>query len=171
MSGQRPSVLEGTRHCTSFTSVPPVTRGRGLSPPAMPVREAGEPPTPTGMNRWGRSARMRRVIMGAVTSPARRPDDASGDADVMRRLRAGDRSAVAALYTRFRRPAFALARRILADDALAEDVLQEVFLSVWRDPSAFDRARGSVASWLLAVVRSEEGRVGKEGRSRGSPYH
>jgi RNA polymerase sigma-70 factor (ECF subfamily) len=95
---------------------------------------------------------MMRVTMGAVTSPARRPDDASGDADVMRRIRAGDRSAVDDLYERFRRPAFALARRILGDDAQAEDVLQEVFLSVWRDPAAFDRGRGSVASWLLAVV-------------------
>ncbi len=90
--------------------------------------------------------------MGAVTSPVRRPDDADGDAELMRRIRSGDRSAVDDLYARFRRPAFALARRILADDALAEDVLQEVFLSVWRDPAAFDRARGSVASWLLAVV-------------------
>ena len=93
-----------------------------------------------------------RVTMGAVTSPVRRPDDAARDADVMRRIRAGDRSAVDDLYTRFRRPAFALARRILNDDVLAEDVLQEVFLSVWRDPAAFDRGRGSVASWLLAVV-------------------
>src|SRR3712207_3231334 len=152
MSGQRPSVLEGTRHCTSFTSVPPVTRGRGLSPPAMPLRGPVEPSERARVNRWGRSGRTRRVIMGAVTSPARRPDDAAGDADVMRRIRAGDRSAIDDLYGRFRRPAFALARRILADDTLAEDVLQEVFLSVWRDPAAFDRARGSVASWLLAVV-------------------
>jgi RNA polymerase sigma factor (sigma-70 family) len=93
-----------------------------------------------------------RVTMGTVTSPVRRPEDPSGDADVMRRIRAGDPSAVDDLYERFRRPAFALARRILADDTLAEDVLQEVFLGVWRDPGAFDRARGSVASWLLAVV-------------------
>ena len=70
----------------------------------------------------------------------------------MRRIRDGDRSAVDDLYDRFRRPAFALARRILGDDALAEDVVQEVFLGVWRDPAAFDRGRGSVASWLLAVV-------------------
>ena len=90
--------------------------------------------------------------MGAVTSPRRRSEDAAGDVDVMRRIRAGDRSAVEELYDRFRRPAFALARRILADDTLAEDVLQEVFLSVWRDPGAFDRGRGSVSSWLLAVV-------------------
>jgi RNA polymerase sigma-70 factor (ECF subfamily) len=71
---------------------------------------------------------------------------------VLRRIRAGDPNAIDDLYRRFRRPAFALARRILADDVLAEDVLQEVFLSVWRDPSAYERGRGSVASWLLAVV-------------------
>src|SRR5215212_4205925 len=90
--------------------------------------------------------------MGIVSSPARSPDDAAGDAEVLRRIRSGDRTAMDDLYDRFRRPAFALARRILGDDVLAEDVLQEVFLSVWRDPSGFDRARGSVASWLLAVV-------------------
>jgi DNA-directed RNA polymerase specialized sigma24 family protein len=90
--------------------------------------------------------------MTLVTLPHRRPQDTAGDADVLRRIRDGDRSAVDDLYERFRRPAFALARRILGDDTLAEDVLQEVFLSVWRDPGAFDRGRGSVASWLLAVV-------------------
>ena len=74
------------------------------------------------------------------------------DAALLRRIRSGDRTAIDDLYERFRRPAFALARRILADEALAEDVLQEVFLSVWRDPSAYDRARGSFSSWLLAVV-------------------
>ena len=99
-----------------------------------------------------RALRTMRVTMGAVSTPARRPEDAAGDADVLRRIRAGDPSAIDDLYERFRRPAFALARRILADDVLAEDVLQEVFLSVWRDPSAYERGRGSVASWLLAVV-------------------
>ena len=93
-----------------------------------------------------------RVTMSLVTLPPRRPEDAAGDAEVLRRIRNGDRTAIDDLYTRFRRPAFALARRILGDDVLAEDVLQEVFLSVWRDPAAFDRGRGTVASWLLAVV-------------------
>jgi RNA polymerase sigma-70 factor (ECF subfamily) len=111
--------------------------------------------------------------MGAVSRPPRRPEDAPGDADVLQRIRAGDRSAVDDLYERFRRPAFALARRILADDALAEDVLQEVFLSVWRDPAAYDRGRGSVASWLLTVVhhkavdavRREESQRRRQARS------
>ena len=90
--------------------------------------------------------------MGAVSPPDRRTADDLADAALVRRIRAGDKGAVDDLYERFRRPAFALARRILADDVLAEDVLQDVFLSVWRDPSAFDRARGSFASWLLALV-------------------
>jgi RNA polymerase sigma factor (sigma-70 family) len=90
--------------------------------------------------------------MGTVSRPTRRLPDGAADLDLLRRISAGDRSAVADLYDRFRRPAFALARRVLADDVLAEDVLQDVFLSVWRDPSAFDGSRGSVASWLLAMV-------------------
>jgi RNA polymerase sigma-70 factor (ECF subfamily) len=90
--------------------------------------------------------------MGAVSPPGRRPEDPAADADLLRRIRAGERTAVDDLYERFRRPAFALARRILGDDSLAEDVLQEAFLSVWRDPGAYDGARGSFSSWLLAVV-------------------
>ena len=90
--------------------------------------------------------------MSAVSRPVRRPEDGDGDVDILRRIRAGERGAVDDLYERFRRPAFALARRILADDGLAEDVLQDVFLGIWRDPSGYDGARGSFSSWLLAVV-------------------
>jgi RNA polymerase sigma-70 factor (ECF subfamily) len=90
--------------------------------------------------------------MGLVSRPARRPEDDSGDADLVRRVSAGDRGAIDDLYERFRRPAFALARRILADDVLAEDVLQDVFLTVWRDPGAYDRSRGTFSSWLMAMV-------------------
>ncbi|TFV46867.1 sigma-70 family RNA polymerase sigma factor [Blastococcus sp. TF02A-35] len=92
------------------------------------------------------------MTMGAVSRPVRRPEDGVGDVEILRRIRAGERDAVDELYERFRRPAFALARRILADDGLAEDVLQDVFLGVWRDPYAYDGARGSFSSWLLAVV-------------------
>src|SRR3954454_18100140 len=97
-------------------------------------------------------ARTERVTMGAVTPPERRSADAPADAALVRRIRAGERDAVDDLYERFRRPAFALARRILADDTLAEDVLQDVFLSVWRDPAACDRSRDTCAAWLLTLV-------------------
>jgi RNA polymerase sigma factor (sigma-70 family) len=111
--------------------------------------------------------------MGAVTRPARRPEGDSGDADLIARVRAGERGAVDDLYDRFRRPAFALARRILADDTLAEDVVQDVFLTVWRDPYAYDGARGSFASWLMAMVhhkavdavRREESHRRRQGRA------
>lgn len=90
--------------------------------------------------------------MGLVSRPARRQEDPSADADLVRRITAGDRGAIDDLYERFRRPAFALARRVLADDTMAEDVLQDVFLTVWRDPTAFDASRGAFSSWLMAMV-------------------
>ena len=48
--------------------------------------------------------------------------------------------------------ALALARRIVVDDQLAEDVVQEAFVAYWRNPTAFDVARGSFGSWFLALV-------------------
>lgn len=64
----------------------------------------------------------------------------------------GDGSALEALYGRYSRPCTALARRILGEPGLAQDVVQEVFLALWRDPSKFDPTRGSFASWLLAIT-------------------
>jgi RNA polymerase sigma factor (sigma-70 family) len=90
--------------------------------------------------------------MGLVSRPPRTPEDSAADLELVRRVAAGDRGAIDDLYQRFRRPAYALARRVLGDDVLAEDVLQDVFLVIWRDPGAFDGSRGSVASWLLAMV-------------------
>ncbi|WP_166503514.1 sigma-70 family RNA polymerase sigma factor [Modestobacter italicus] len=87
-----------------------------------------------------------------MSRPPRSQEDGAADLELVRRVAAGDRGAVDDLYQRFRRPAFALARRVLGDDVLAEDVLQEVFLTIWRDPGSFDGTRGSVASWLLAMV-------------------
>src|SRR4028119_604739 len=112
--------------------------------PGRVVRTCEEPVTPSVtrrgvLNRRPLMARTRRVTMGAVTRPARRPEGDPGDADLVLRVRAGDRGAVDDLYDRFRRPAFALARRILADDTLAEDVGQDVLLTVWRDPPASHR--------------------------------
>jgi RNA polymerase sigma factor (sigma-70 family) len=75
-----------------------------------------------------------------------------------------DAGALEALYERYGRPAYSLARRILTDDTLAQDVVQEVFLSLWRDARRFDAERGTVATYLLSmthhravdVVRREE---------------
>ena len=63
-----------------------------------------------------------------------------------------DAGALEALYERYGRPAYALARRILADETLAQDVVQEVFLSLWRDAERFDARRGTVATYLLSMT-------------------
>jgi len=97
------------------------------------------------------AAGARTVTVVRVDEPARRPENPAAAA-LVARIRAGDRRAVDELYELFGRQAFSLARRILLDDGLAEDVVQEVFLSVWRNPGAFDERRAGVSSWLLAMV-------------------
>jgi RNA polymerase sigma-70 factor (ECF subfamily) len=63
-----------------------------------------------------------------------------------------DPGALEALYDRFGKVAYSLARRILADETIAQDVVQEVFLSLWRDASRFDPAKGSVSTYLLSMT-------------------
>jgi RNA polymerase sigma factor (sigma-70 family) len=87
-------------------------------------------------------------------APERDDDGLAGVTDATLLERIGERSAeaLAQLYDRFGRPAYSLARRICVDEALAEDVVQEAFLVVWRDPGRFDPNRGAVSSWLLTLV-------------------
>src|SRR5215210_5089660 len=66
----------------------------------------------------------------------------------------GDEQALAALYDRYRLILFSLINRILHSQPEAEDVLQEVFLQVWRRASAFDEARGRPFTWLVTLARS-----------------
>jgi RNA polymerase sigma factor (sigma-70 family) len=63
-----------------------------------------------------------------------------------------DADALEALYDRYGRAAYSLARRILTDGTLAQDVVQEVFLSLWRDARRFDAGRGTVATYLLSMT-------------------
>lgn len=91
---------------------------------------------------------------GPEAAPER--DDARADtvtdATLLERIVSRRADALEQLYDRFGRPAYSLARRICVDETLAEDVVQEAFLMVWRDPGRFDPARGSVSSWLLTLV-------------------
>jgi RNA polymerase sigma-70 factor (ECF subfamily) len=79
-------------------------------------------------------------------------DSEVSDADLVRRVGDGDADALGLLYDRYGKPCFALARRITADRNFGEEVVQEVFLALWRDPSRFDPTRGGFASWLLAMT-------------------
>ncbi|MHA6631070.1 RNA polymerase sigma factor [Pseudonocardia sichuanensis] len=85
------------------------------------------------------------------TAAGARPRDPR-DEQLVRRVTEGDQEALGALYDRYGRPAYSLARRICADDGIAEDVVQEVFLTFWRNPARFDAARGAFGTWLLTLV-------------------
>jgi len=69
-------------------------------------------------------------------------------------LKSGDQGAMATLYDRYSSVVYSVALRVLGDTGAAEDVLQEVFLQLWRNPSAFDSARGSLGSWLAVITRN-----------------
>jgi RNA polymerase sigma factor (sigma-70 family) len=82
----------------------------------------------------------------------------------------GDEHALAALYDRFGRVAYGVAFRVLRDQALAQDAVQDAFLTAWRTAASFDPARGKVSTWLLTLVhRRAVDVVRREDRRRAGP--
>jgi len=79
---------------------------------------------------------------------------AEGDAELVLRLQRRDPRALAELYDRYGRVAYALILRVVRDVGTAEDLVQETFLRVWTRAQAFDAERGSIGPWLLAVARN-----------------
>ena len=63
-------------------------------------------------------------------------------------------SAMADLYARYSAIVYGVALRVLGDTAAAEDVLQEIFLQLWRKPQSFDAERGRLAPWLAVIART-----------------
>ena len=86
---------------------------------------------------------------------------------------AGDETALEAVYRNHGGAVRAVARRVLRDEALAEDVVQEVFVSFWKDPGRFSAQRGSLRTFLVTIahrravdaVRSETARTRREDTS------
>ena len=86
------------------------------------------------------------------------------DEELVSLLSHQDVQAFEALYDRHGNLVYSVSLRILADVQAAEDVVQEVFLRVWRKPDQYDAARGRFLTWLLSVARN---RAIDEHRSRG----
>ncbi len=94
------------------------------------------------------------------------------DVELVQRVGGGDEPAMSALYDRYGGRVFALANRVLGDRELAEDVTQEVFLNLWKNPNSFDEARGKLRTLLLTqthgrcvdVVRSRNSRSQRESK-------
>jgi RNA polymerase sigma factor (sigma-70 family) len=111
----------------------------------------------------GRLAAIERPRVEATALPETHeaPDQAQVDRDVRRaedaallaRIVDRDQAAVEALYARYSGPLYSLAYRVTGADRFAQDVVQEVFVAVWKDAGRFDPAKGALSSWLFALAR------------------
>jgi RNA polymerase sigma-70 factor (ECF subfamily) len=77
------------------------------------------------------------------------------DVVLMRRIGQGDQQALAGLYDRYAAVALGVATRICGSRAMAEDVVQEAFLSIWRRPGSYTSSRGTVSSYVFAAVHNK----------------
>ena len=93
----------------------------------------------------------------------------SGEA-LLSLVASSDEEALAELYDRFGGTAYGLALRILRDEALAQDAVQEAFLGVWRNADRFLAERAKASTWILTLVhRRAVDLVRREDRRRGEP--
>ena len=88
---------------------------------------------------------------GLVNSP---PPSAQDDAALLALVERGDEHAMASLFDRYSKVVYSVALRVLRDPSSAEDVLQEVFMQIWRNPDGFVATRGSLGGWLAVVARN-----------------
>ncbi len=96
---------------------------------------------------WDTFARLAIVNLPAATEPV-------SDAALVEAMARGDQGALSELYDRFCSLMMAVAVRVLADRAAAEDLVHDVFLEAWRASAGYDRKRGTVKTWLLVRLRS-----------------
>ena len=94
------------------------------------------------------------VSMDHEPFTAARALDGAADVLIMQRLARGDRRALEAFYERHGGLALALAQRTLGERDLAQDAVQEAFLSLWRHAGEFDVTRCAPRTWLLSIVRN-----------------
>lgn len=72
---------------------------------------------------------------------------------LLRRVAARDQQALSALYARYAKLVFNMALYVLQNRSLAEEITQDVFLSIWQSPLRWNPDKGKFSSWLLAITR------------------
>ncbi len=94
--------------------------------------------------------------MAAVPEALTEPVDARDQdwAALIERMAGGDESALSSLYDRSSRLIFGLLLRILNDAGLAEEVMLDVYMQVWRQAGKYDRSRGKTLAWVVTIARS-----------------
>ena len=81
-------------------------------------------------------------------------NDTDPDEDLLVRVGRRDKASFEVFYDRYEKRAFSLAYRITGERSRAEDVVQEAFLSIWKNASGYDRSKGSAGAWALGIVRN-----------------
>ncbi len=95
----------------------------------------------------------------------------AGDADLVRRMAAGDEIALGVLYDRWVKLVHSLALHLLRDPREAEEVVEETFWQAWRQAERYDGARGAVSTWLTTIARSRAlDRLRASRRAREEPW-
>jgi RNA polymerase sigma-70 factor, ECF subfamily len=82
------------------------------------------------------------------------PPSDMDDASLLALVQRGDEGAMASLFDRYSKVVYSVALRVLRDPSSAEDVLQEIFMQIWRSPESFVATRGSLGGWLAVVSRN-----------------
>jgi RNA polymerase sigma-70 factor (ECF subfamily) len=98
------------------------------------------------------SVRPQPAAVAAVSAPAATVGKTSSDEILVEQIAAGSKPAMQALFARHRTYVYRWLLRFVSHETLAEDLLSEVFLDVWRQAGRFQR-RSSVSTWLLAIAR------------------
>lgn len=107
---------------------------------------------------------VRTLTVAIPPLPGAEDRPVSSDVELSRGLVSGDPASLTEIYDRYHRAVFGVAFRITTDRTHAEDVVQEVFVSLWKKPEAYQPARGSMGTWLMSashhkavdLVRREE---------------
>jgi RNA polymerase sigma-70 factor, ECF subfamily len=93
-----------------------------------------------------------KSAVAAVPAVAATPQDAASDTTLVNRIAAGDKLAMQSLFARHRTPVYRWLLRFVGNETIAEDLLSEVFLDVWRQANRFE-GRSSVSTWLMSIAR------------------
>ena len=93
-----------------------------------------------------------RAVSDAASPPYTAASETSSDETLIGRIAGGDQLAMRTLFARHRVPVYRWLLRIVRDKTLAEDLVSDVFLDVWRQATSF-KGRASVSTWLLAIAR------------------
>jgi RNA polymerase sigma-70 factor (ECF subfamily) len=140
---------------SAVLSLAPATLGqagrldrRWYTPAARPIAETGALP-----GRGGATAASTESRLADETFTAPLDERRIDEAALLARIRENDERAIEALYERYSGPLYSLAYQVTGADRFAQDVVQEVFVAVWKDAGRFDPSRGALSSWLFSLAR------------------